>query len=956
MSEKTYRIGLNHCIKDKPARGSGVNHATDWLTGEVTRADFIEHVRSGYAFSAHYKESYRTTENFICSDVVAADIDGALTIDEALAMPFVMDFASFIYTTPSHTEDIHRFRVVFMLDHTITKAKEWSDCLLGIALKLGGDRSIRDAGRLFYGSSNCELFDLGKTLPSNIVKDLIALGRDEKRKGRRTGAVTLPVRSKSKLSADVAIRVRNGNYAPLETLCANESVHCPVHADTKASAFVVESRNGSKGIHCRSCVMTFWAGDGDHYDFDAFDTLVEERLANDQRKREANANDPHPMAQFFPIEPSVRESQTQYLRPLLYRPGITVVKSPKGSGKTAALAALIDQIRSKNYRSDVAAPDRSKSVLLIGHRRSLIREAANRLGLDCYLDDPPGVVSHRKRFGYAICLDSLYKMRGGATYDTIIIDESEQVVSHLLAETLQAAAGTSQTFATLQWLCRSAKSIFTLDADLGLITLHALRVLRPDLWQERLTIIYNRSLDIQNKRQMAVYTSRSHIMENLLAAVRDGKRCFVTCNSKNMVHTITEVICKNFGKSRKVIAITSDNSQEENISNFIQNIQEEILNYDALICSPSLGTGIDITFPEGRCEVEAVFGFFSPFVNKHTDIDQQLSRVRNPGSVSVWFQSGGTGFETNTDVVRHQLALSNFVPSAIKDELDDDGNAVYDPQHPLLNVVTHVRVAQWASQNNIRRLFEKLRRDTGWEIAHIEKPSKLSNGRAWEEAQRSVEDRRIDEVVSAKTLSIIEYDQLAEKERRGQRLKPKERHQIERYRIERLFQEPIQRSFVVQYKGGKLEEWISNFNKVFPLTAGQDFDHTKRGITEFSPSILQNSRQWVFARTFLTSVGLMEGNSINTRKRVTSQDFDAFITLCRNNRVIIQEVFKISVRRDIHKNPVRQFNELILCLGLSLESSGKMRVQGITRETYRIDRNRMNFMGRMSTLYQNKMG
>jgi hypothetical protein len=44
-------------------------------------------------------------------------------------------------------------------------------------------------------------------------------------------------------------------------------------------------------------------------------------------------------------------------------------------------------------------------------------------------------------------------------------------------------------------------------------------------------------------------------------------------------------------------------------------------------------TGIDITFPDGACFVDRVFGFFFSFINTHTDIDQQLSRVRNPGAV-----------------------------------------------------------------------------------------------------------------------------------------------------------------------------------------------------------------------------------------------------------------------------------------------------------------------------------
>jgi hypothetical protein len=43
--------------------------------------------------------------------------------------------------------------------------------------------------------------------------------------------------------------------------------------------------------------------------------------------------------------------------------------------------------------------------------------------------------------------------------------------------------------------------------------------------------------------------------------------------------------------------------------------------------------------------IDCVYGFFEPFINTHTDIDQQLARVRNPGSVKVWFKPGRFDFD-----------------------------------------------------------------------------------------------------------------------------------------------------------------------------------------------------------------------------------------------------------------------------------------------------------------------
>lgn len=88
----------------------------------------------------------------------------------------------------------------------------------------------------------------------------------------------------------------------------------------------------------------------------------------------------------------------------------------------------------------------------------------------------------------------------------------------------------------------------------------------------------------------------------------------IASNSKATVEVLEQLIRKEFGSSLKMVVITSDNSRGKFETHFVQNIQTEFLKVQVLICSPSLGTGIDISFPEGRCEVHEVFGFFSPHV------------------------------------------------------------------------------------------------------------------------------------------------------------------------------------------------------------------------------------------------------------------------------------------------------------------------------------------------------
>ena len=126
------------------------------------------------------------------------------------------------------------------------------------------------------------------------------------------------------------------------------------------------------------------------------------------------------------------------------------------------------------------------------------------------------------------------------------------------------------------------------------------------------------------------------LREELISSIQSGKRCFVTSNSKKQIKVLAEILREKCGSSLKMKVITSDNSQDPAEIDFLQNVCEEILKIQVLMYSP-LSEPVNITFPDpqcleesGLCKVDRVFGFFYPKVNTHTDMDQQLWRVRNP--------------------------------------------------------------------------------------------------------------------------------------------------------------------------------------------------------------------------------------------------------------------------------------------------------------------------------------
>ena len=150
-------------------------------------------------------------------------------------------------------------------------------------------------------------------------------------------------------------------------------------------------------------------------------------------------------------KPVVRRLTQQYIEEIPIQEGVVFVKSPKGTGKTTALASLI-----KKHQ------DQGDSILLIGHRRTLLRSLSNRLGLVCYLSSE-GVANITPTDAYAISVDSMSKlMRPNLhKFDVVILDEAEQVLSHLTSETLKDARDSAVRIFN-HYLC-AANNLYCLD-------------------------------------------------------------------------------------------------------------------------------------------------------------------------------------------------------------------------------------------------------------------------------------------------------------------------------------------------------------------------------------------------------------------------------------------------------------------------------------------------------------
>lgn len=142
----------------------------------------IAHVRQGHALCAGLLAGrWRCKANFAGSQWVLAEIDNAdvqrdaqgkiakdengnsikvyapqMTLEDAIAHPFIREFCSLIYTTPSHRPDWHRFRLVFRLPEFISDIDHYEAIVRFLLDQLPHDPACKDGVRVFYGNTKAE--------------------------------------------------------------------------------------------------------------------------------------------------------------------------------------------------------------------------------------------------------------------------------------------------------------------------------------------------------------------------------------------------------------------------------------------------------------------------------------------------------------------------------------------------------------------------------------------------------------------------------------------------------------------------------------------------------------------------------------------------------------------------------------------------------------------------------
>lgn len=456
--------------------------------------------------------------------------------------------------------------------------------------------------------------------------------------------------------------------------------------------------------------------------------------------------------------------------------GIIAIRSAKGTGKTNLLARAVAH---------------EPRVLSLGHRVSLQRGLANRLGLhfindlDCGAGqwfDPASDLPVPNRF--AACIDSVLKIdpaiiAGG----TIVLDEVDQLLRHLLtSSTCRKGDKRPAIIERLGIIIRSAGRVILASADLTDREIDYISALRGD--GAAPYVLHNTHQRNTYPVQWIESGDDAAAIAQLVDRVRAGDRIWVSSDSRGALEKIAELLRPH--ARGPILEINSRTSGSDDARAFMADPDGYLASAQTqiVLVTPSVPTGLSVE----RYPFDAVFGLFYGVSLTDGCCSQSLSRVRPPVERIVWAVERGRAYSHRSrsskpfEVAGHlqqRLTLtSHFLGDAIE-QRDQDAIASINYHSPTMTLWSQNEASRNRVMGDFRRVLRCRLEFEGNAIERIVSDGDRDIRMALRAAGQRLKERRASAIVAAPE---IDSRTAAEWERRDG-LSPDQQDSLERYSI-----------------------------------------------------------------------------------------------------------------------------------------------------------------------------
>lgn len=165
-----HKIAINRMATGKLPQGDPrwATFNDSFVNSEKELIEIANDIYLGHAYTT-WMQGRRSIDNFILAQHIAVDLDSGderSTFDYLLKNDLVLMYGSLMHTTPSHSAESPRARVLFLLDEPITDAAGYQAAAKFLVAQFdGADQTCTDASRFFYGAYNCDIWMSENVMP-----------------------------------------------------------------------------------------------------------------------------------------------------------------------------------------------------------------------------------------------------------------------------------------------------------------------------------------------------------------------------------------------------------------------------------------------------------------------------------------------------------------------------------------------------------------------------------------------------------------------------------------------------------------------------------------------------------------------------------------------------------------------------------------------------------------------
>jgi len=687
-------FGSNSKIINKPqaTTGTGFGGAdySKFNRNEGTINSLIEAIQKGSAITPWiFDGAKRSQKNIIKSDYVFLDIDNTeivnllddngdllkvngkqqtqkvytkkLTLDEARLHPFVKQYG-ILYTTPSHTDEWHKFRIIFILPRSLNKDESELYCQIirEIDEILGGgviDASCVETARLFYGNNNARWFvneDIEELPEWVIEKALDTSKKVTEDKNRRI------LENAAKRQA-YSIGDNNVDLAEIEKMLSFIS---PADYESWVTVGLGLSHRFNRSDEGFK-LWDDWSSTADNYDgsktlyrkWQSFNPWVANPITMGTVAKKAfdggykfpPSKDKKAIDRFNNWKLEEYNDLTTFTADKTFEARFCrdYVLENVPSLENKILAVKVFKGGGKSYMSSSLSAREQRPVLKITHRVMLGRQ-------NCRVKKGEKPVTYIDEFfkgkhqdkvrlmalndeSMGICIDSLTMLADIDLSNYIVeIDEAVQVHEALMIGKTHIEKVRGMVWAILELILKSCYAVVLLDADAND------RVI--DYFQQASNnkeVIKIQNLYTENKRTCYIYEKKDNLIASLEKSLQKGENNLLVIDSEKEGTALYHLLKAKY----KTLLITRESlANDPTLHEYLKNKGRDIRRekFQLVIASPVINTGISIQIGEYFKNNYGVFVGVLPT----NGVRQFLMRDRGQGDRHIWAANRGIGYKS----------------------------------------------------------------------------------------------------------------------------------------------------------------------------------------------------------------------------------------------------------------------------------------------------------------------